>query len=165
MTHEFLALGPEKSERRRVGFAADPLVIEDHDRVQGAIENRLELASGRVQGAFGFAVRATDSQQEADVQSDRCTEGEEHQREQHQSRVAAERSRHERCNTQGHDSESDHDQTGSDPATVAAVSAKEREHGHGTAAWRGRPALGGVTVSGSYASISSPFREDATPGR
>ncbi len=30
---------------------------------------------------------------------------------------------------------------------------------------RGQPARGGGTVSGSYALIPSPFREDATPGR
>ena len=33
VAHEFLACGPEKRERRRVCFAADPLVIEDHDGV------------------------------------------------------------------------------------------------------------------------------------
>jgi hypothetical protein len=60
VTHEFWALGSEKGERRGVGLAANPLVIEDHNGVEGAVEDGLELAFARLQNARGFAVCPAD---------------------------------------------------------------------------------------------------------
>ena len=132
-------------------------------RVLSKIDSNSRSLAFRTRAVSPCARRS--QQQETDVQSDRCTESEENQRQQHRGRAAAVGSRHERGSTQDNDGESEQDRTGSDPATAAAVTAKERKHGHGIAALRGSPARGRVNLSGSYALIPSPFREDATPGR
>ena len=87
MSDEFCAWYSEKSERRRIRFKASVPVIEDQDRVQGAIEDGLEFSFRRVQNTAGFAVFATSQKQEAGMKSD-C-QGESDQNESEQNRRQA----------------------------------------------------------------------------
>ena len=70
VTNEFWTLGFEKSERGGVCFQANPTVIEDHNSVERAIEDGLELAFGRIENTRGFVVRAARKGQETDVKGD-----------------------------------------------------------------------------------------------
>ncbi|MGA8982631.1 MAG: hypothetical protein WA274_13515 [Candidatus Acidiferrales bacterium] len=123
LTHEFLALGAEKSESSGVGFPANPSVVKNHNGVEGAVEDGLELAFGRVQNAGRFAVRAAGQQQKADVDGDSCQQSDKNEREQHGSRAAAVGPRHDCGNTKSNDGCGDDQRCTWHPSAVAALAA------------------------------------------
>jgi len=121
VSHEFIARGSEQGQRCGVRFETNPLVAQDQNGVERAIEDGLEFAFGRIENTGGFAVRAVGQQQEADVQSDCRTESGKNEGQQHGSQVSAIRARHERGNTESGDGKSDDERTSFDQTAAGAL--------------------------------------------
>src|SRR5271168_4098552 len=99
-TNEFLTCCSENGKCRGIRFEASTPVVQDQNGVQGAIEDGLEFAFRRAQGARGLVMFTASQKQETGMKSDRHSKSNENEHQQHRWQAPVVRFRQEHSDRQ-----------------------------------------------------------------